>query len=174
MAGKRLWSTHLSPLPIPSSLATNSGPTITFLKGPGGVVLSLAAISGHCLWPHCRLFEVPRRCPAHRRPIVPHRLYFFLFLSLRFHLTCPASHSVVTYLEHIAKLCARFISHLFMCLGVPPPCSTPSTSPTPHLEQFIAYVVLFILWIWANNFQVLHRCCTRKSISGHAAAKRAH
>ena len=40
--------------------------------------------------------------------------------------------------EHIAKLCARFVSHLFACLNIPPP---PSGPLTPRLEHFIAYVL---------------------------------
>jgi len=34
--------------------------------------------------------------------------------------------------------------------------------------------ILFVLWIWANGFQVSHRCYPHKIISGHAVAKWAH
>jgi hypothetical protein len=35
--------------------------------------------------------------------------------------------------EHIAKLCGRFVSHLFTCPDVPPPPVPPSTTPSPTL-----------------------------------------
>ncbi|KAI0282484.1 hypothetical protein BGY98DRAFT_954300 [Russula aff. rugulosa BPL654] len=43
--------------------------------------------------------------------------------------------------EHSAKLCARFVSHLFACPDVPPPPAPPSTNPTPRLDHFIAYAL---------------------------------
>ncbi|KAI0285233.1 hypothetical protein BC826DRAFT_918884 [Russula brevipes] len=43
--------------------------------------------------------------------------------------------------EATAKLCARFVSHLFACPDVPPPPAPPSTTPTPRLDHFIAYAL---------------------------------
>jgi hypothetical protein len=43
--------------------------------------------------------------------------------------------------EHTAKLCARFVSHLFACPDVPPPPPPPSTTLTPRLDHFIAYAL---------------------------------
>lgn len=43
--------------------------------------------------------------------------------------------------EHTAKLCARFVSHLFACPDVPPPPAPPSTTLTPRLDHFIAYAL---------------------------------
>jgi len=43
--------------------------------------------------------------------------------------------------EPTAKLCARFVSHLFACPDVPPPPAPPSTTPTPRLDHFIAYAL---------------------------------
>ncbi|KAI9508822.1 hypothetical protein F5148DRAFT_979263 [Russula earlei] len=43
--------------------------------------------------------------------------------------------------ESTAKLCARFVSHLFACPDVPPPPVPPSTTPTPRLDHFIAYAL---------------------------------
>ncbi|KAI9433920.1 hypothetical protein H4582DRAFT_2060597 [Lactarius indigo] len=43
--------------------------------------------------------------------------------------------------EHTAKLCGRFVSHLFACPDVPPPPAPPSTTPTPRLDHFIAYAL---------------------------------
>ncbi|KAH9959378.1 hypothetical protein BGW80DRAFT_1128615, partial [Lactifluus volemus] len=45
--------------------------------------------------------------------------------------------------EHTAKLCARFVSHLFACPKVPPPPAPPSMTPTPtpRLDHFIAYAL---------------------------------
>lgn len=43
--------------------------------------------------------------------------------------------------EPTAKLCGRFVSHLFACPDVPPPPAPPSTTPTPRLDHFIAYAL---------------------------------
>jgi hypothetical protein len=43
--------------------------------------------------------------------------------------------------EATAKLCARFVSHLFACPDTPPPPAPPSTTPTPRLDYFIAYAL---------------------------------
>jgi hypothetical protein len=43
--------------------------------------------------------------------------------------------------EGPAKLCARFVSHLFACPDAPPPPAPPSTTPTPRLDHFIAYAL---------------------------------
>ncbi|ETW74966.1 hypothetical protein HETIRDRAFT_242837, partial [Heterobasidion irregulare TC 32-1] len=42
--------------------------------------------------------------------------------------------------EHVAKLSARFVSHLFACPDAPLPISAAST-PTPRLDHFIAYAL---------------------------------
>ena len=44
----------------------------------------------------------------------------------------------MTHHEHIAKLCAHFVLHLFACPGVPPPPLGPIDIADPHLEHFIA------------------------------------
>ncbi|TFY74863.1 hypothetical protein EWM64_g9149, partial [Hericium alpestre] len=46
--------------------------------------------------------------------------------------------------EHVARLCARFVSHLFACpetQSVPPALSTSPPTPTPRLDHFIAYAL---------------------------------
>jgi hypothetical protein len=43
--------------------------------------------------------------------------------------------------ESTARLCARFVSHLFACPELPPPPAPPSTTPTPRLDHFIAYAL---------------------------------
>jgi len=107
-----------------------------------------SAAHGRCLWPcHCSLpfafsngpeGKVSRPSTAHSTtPIV--RFYFssVLLSSSRQSSSSDPYHGH----EHIAKLCARFVSHLFACPDVPPPPSAPSTSPTPRLEHFIAYAL---------------------------------
>ena len=43
--------------------------------------------------------------------------------------------------KHTAKLCGRFVSHLFACPDVPPPLVPSSTTPTPRLHHLIAYAL---------------------------------
>ena len=75
--------------------------------------------------------------------------------------------------EHLAKLCARFVSHLFACPDVHPPTS-PSTNPTPRLDEFIAYVLhrtqLHSVMAYAALYLLLRlkgRFRTAKGSSGH-------
>jgi Cyclin, N-terminal domain len=43
--------------------------------------------------------------------------------------------------EPTAKLCGRFVSHLFACPDVPHPPAPTSSAPTPRLDHFIAYAL---------------------------------
>ena len=43
--------------------------------------------------------------------------------------------------EDTAKLCARFVTHLFACPGPPPLSKTVTHSPSPPLANFIAYAL---------------------------------
>lgn len=43
--------------------------------------------------------------------------------------------------EEAAKICARFVSHLFACPDVPPVSSAHPSAPTPPLAAFIAYAL---------------------------------
>ncbi|KAI0037291.1 hypothetical protein FA95DRAFT_1621732, partial [Auriscalpium vulgare] len=43
--------------------------------------------------------------------------------------------------EPTAKLCARFVSHLFACPDLHPLPSPPTNTPNPRLEHFIAYAL---------------------------------
>jgi hypothetical protein len=43
--------------------------------------------------------------------------------------------------EPSAKLHARFVSHLFACLDVPPPPALPSATQIPRLNHFIDYAL---------------------------------
>jgi len=60
------------------------------------------------------------------------------------------------YYGHTAKLCSRFVSHLFTCPEIPPPPAPPSTTQTPWLEHFIAYA-LHRTWLHTSvTFAVLY------------------
>jgi len=74
----------------------------------------------------------------------------------------------------MAKLCARFISHLFACPGIPPPPSAPSTSLILHLEHFIAYTLCRMRLHMSVTFTMLYhlqrpkaRFPVAKGSSGH-------
>ncbi|KAH8087822.1 cyclin-like protein [Cristinia sonorae] len=43
--------------------------------------------------------------------------------------------------EETAKICARFVTHLFACPDVPPPSASHPPAPTPPLALFIAYAL---------------------------------
>ncbi|KAH9961122.1 hypothetical protein BC827DRAFT_1260608 [Russula dissimulans] len=76
--------------------------------------------------------------------------------------------------EVTAKLCARFVSHLFACPDVPPPPAPPSTTPTPRLDYFIAYALHRTRLHSSVTFAALHllqrlkaRFPAAKGSSGH-------
>ncbi|KAI0079277.1 hypothetical protein K474DRAFT_1673492 [Panus rudis PR-1116 ss-1] len=43
--------------------------------------------------------------------------------------------------EEVAKICARFVKHVFNCPDLPPPSSTNPDAPSPPLALFIAYAL---------------------------------
>lgn len=43
--------------------------------------------------------------------------------------------------EETAKVCARFVSHLFACPDLPPPSTANPPTPSPPLAMFIAYAL---------------------------------
>ncbi|KAF8496733.1 hypothetical protein F5888DRAFT_361422 [Russula emetica] len=76
--------------------------------------------------------------------------------------------------ELSAKLCARFVSHLFACPDAPPPPAPPSTTPTPRLDHFIAYALHRTRLHSSVTFAALHllqrlkaRFPAAKGSSGH-------
>ncbi|KAI0753090.1 hypothetical protein C8Q80DRAFT_1249383 [Daedaleopsis nitida] len=58
--------------------------------------------------------------------------------------TSSSSHPVIDQFyghEESAKLCARFVTHLFACPDLPPSSTTVPPAPSPPLANFIAYAL---------------------------------
>ena len=76
--------------------------------------------------------------------------------------------------EDTAKLCARFVTHLFACPDLPPLSTTVPPAPSPPLANFIAYALHRTRLHTSVTFAALYllqrlkaRFLTARSSSGH-------
>src|SRR5258708_9031232 len=81
--------------------------------------------------------EIPHVTGSSRRVM----LLVYHFILLFSHASQSRCRWSDPYYGHTAKLCSRFVSHLFTCPEVPPPPAPPSTTQTPRLQHFIAYAL---------------------------------
>src|SRR5882724_10691970 len=135
---------------VPSSLATVSGLTITFSIGPEGVLLSLAPPPSFQ-----NAHKLSHPSVAHSAtPNVPFPLSFPLASP---NLSCqlPSSDPLWAHSQVMCSLCLALV-----CVPGCPSLLGPINiaKPLPGTVHYCMYVVLFVLCIWANGFQVSHRC----------------
>src|SRR5258708_8852554 len=75
--------------------------------------------------------EIPHVTGASRRVV----LLVYHFILLFSHASQSRCRWSDPYYGHTAKLCSRFVSHLFTCPEGHPPPTPPSTTQTPRLNH---------------------------------------